>query len=491
MITFFFKTYGCQANVADSESIAKVLKALGCDDVAREEDADLIIINTCAVRDKAEKKLFSYIGRLAPLKKERPYLNIGVIGCVASYKKKEIYQRFDCVNFVHGARDDVKIIHAHLADLVVNLETKKQLFEQGTAKKIHSGGQAGDLKKRVEKYGLARKVPAWSAMKHKLHGIKPFKKELEVNRSFINIMTGCNKYCDYCIVPFTRGREISFSASQILERLVYDVEHGAKEVTLVGQNVNSYKDPETGADFPELLRQVAAVPGDFWVRWISPHPQDMTEELFDVIAQHEDRIPAYVHFPVQSGSNRILEAMKRNYTAEYYLEQIKWLRDRMPDATISTDIIVGFPGETEEDYQKTRELMEAVKFDIIYSFIYSVRRYTGASKKVDNCPPEVKAKRLEDLQARQIEICVERNGRHIGKKMKTLVEKRLTNGKLLARTTGNMRVLLDGGDDLIGQFVDVMVDDAGPANLLASVYCDSTSSSKPAGQRSERGVSNT
>jgi len=472
MITFFFKTYGCQANVADSESVAKILKALGCDDVATEEEADIVVVNTCAVRDKAEKKLFSYIGRLAQLKEHKPYLNIGIIGCVASYKKEEIYKRFDCVNFVHGARDDIKILHAHLADLVVSLETKKQLFEQGSDKKIHSGGQAGDLKKRVERFGLMKKVPTLSALKDKLQDIKPFKKTLEVNRSFINIMTGCNKYCDYCIVPFTRGREISFPASQILERLVYDVEHGAKEVTLVGQNVNSYKDPETGAQFPELLRQVAQVPGDFWVRWISPHPQDMTEELFDVIAQHEDRIPAYVHFPVQSGSDRILELMKRNYTADYYLEQVKWLRDRMPDATISTDVIVGFPGETEDDYLKTRELMEKVKFDFMYSFIYSQRQFTGASKKVDDCPPEVKAKRLESLQRRQIEICVERNKRHIGKEMKTLVEKRLTNGKLLARTEGSIRVLFEGTDDLIGQFVFVTINDAGPANLFATVERD-------------------
>ncbi|MFH0898151.1 MAG: MiaB/RimO family radical SAM methylthiotransferase, partial [bacterium] len=469
MITFFFKTYGCQANVADSESVAKILKALGCDDVTHEEAADLIVINTCAVRDKAERKLFSYIGRLAALRQKKPYLNIGVMGCVASYKRDEIYKRFDCVNFVHGARDDIKLLQAFLSDLVVKLETKKQLFQQDPDQKIFSGGQAGDLRERVQRSRLLEKIPTLLSRPKEMQSIQPFKRNREVNRSFINIMTGCNKYCDYCIVPFTRGREVSFPASQILDRFAYDIAHGAKEVTLVGQNVNSYKDPEKGIGFAELLEQTAQLPGDFWIRWISPHPQDMTQKLFDVIAKYQDRIPDYIHFPVQSGSNRILELMKRNYTIEYYLEQIEWLRSRMPDATISTDIIVGFPGETDFDYQQTRDLVEKVQFDFIYSFIYSQRRYTGASQKTDDCPKELKAQRLEDLQKRQHEISLDRNRRHIGTKMKTLVEKRLANGKLLARTTGSIRVLFDGSDDKIGTFVDLEMYDAAPQHLLAKL----------------------
>ncbi|MFH1832184.1 MAG: MiaB/RimO family radical SAM methylthiotransferase [bacterium] len=496
MITFFFKTYGCLANVADSQSVAKYLKLLGCDDVATEDQADIIIINTCAVRDKAEQKLFSYIGQLIDLKKKRPYLNVGIMGCVASYKKDEIYKRFDLVNFVHGARDDINILQAFLADLVVKLETKKQLFDQqefsgqvlleeleggaaGNPKtvalhtKIWSGGQAGDLRKRFTIDNLASKYALASKGRidfdEKLQDIKPFKKELELNRSFITIMTGCNKYCDYCIVPFTRGREVSFSAQAILDRISYDVTQGAREVTLVGQNVNSYKDPVTGADFSELLRQVAAMPGEFWVRWMSPHPQDMTPELFDVISAHQDRIPAYVHFPVQSGSNRILELMKRNYTREYYLEQIKWLRDRMPDAVISTDIIVGFPGETEEDFVQTYDLLEKVRFDFSYLFIYSPRQYTGASKREDSCSKQVKNDRLELLKKRQLEIALEKNSERIGTIMKTLVEKRLTNGKLLARTQGNIRVLFNGDDSLIGNFVDVKIDTVAPTSFFATI----------------------
>lgn len=467
MITFFFKTYGCQANVADSDGIAKYLITLNCQEVSEVEAADLIIVNTCAVREKAEQKLFSYIGVLSDLKKDRPYVNLGVIGCVASYKKQEIYKRFDQVNFVYSARDEMQTFLAYLTDLIVRLETTKQLFVQGNTSQ-DSVEQDRDIKKIVQTKGLLTSSRMTSTLFKKR--VKPENiatKEPELNRSFINIMTGCNKYCAYCIVPFTRGKEVSYSAQDLLDRVAHDVANGAKEVTLVGQNVNSYRDPVTGTDFSELLRNIVKIPGEFWVRWVSPHPQDMTVELFDVIKQHPDRIPWYVHFPAQSGSNRILEKMRRNYTREQYLEQINWLRERMPSAVISTDIIVGFPGETEQDYLETRELMEQVKFDFMFSFIYSPRKYTRAASMQDDCPKETKQQWLEALQKRQIEMCLERNSAWVGKKMKTLVEKRLSNGKLLARTEGNIRVIFDGPSELVGNFATVMIDRAAPAQLEA------------------------
>lgn len=467
MITYFFKTYGCQANVADSEAVAKYLTSLGGQDVATEEEADMLIVNTCAVRDKAEQKLFSYLGRLSDIKKTKPYVKIGVIGCVASYKKKEIYERFNQVNFVYGAREEMATFQAYLNDVVVNLETLKQLYTGSShdeTKKLDNG-QDLDIKKIVErKELLSLKSPF---LKKRAPEVSQFNEAPELNRSFINIMTGCNKYCAYCIVPFTRGKEVSYSMDELVARVAHDVEAGAKELTLIGQNVNSYIDPVSGKDFSELLRRVVAIPGDFWVRWVSPHPQDMTVGLFDVIAANQDKIPPYVHFPVQSGSNRVLDLMRRNYTAEKYLEQIGWLRDRMPHAVISTDIIVGFPGETEEDYMMTRKLMETVRYDLVFSFIYSPRRYTRAFSMEDTCPPAVKTAWLEDLQKRQIAICLERNLTYIGKTIKTLVEKRLTNGKLLARTEGNIRVLFDGDDALIGNFAYLEIDQAGPVNLLA------------------------
>jgi len=470
MISYFFKTYGCQANVADSEQVARYLKELGGDDVATEQEADLVIVNTCAVRDKAEQKLFSYLGRLADIKRLKPYMQIGVIGCVASYKKQEIYERFDKVNFVYGARDDMKTFQAYITDVVVRLETAKQMFLNQTSPHKVKSHQERDIKKTVKTKGLlSLKRFSSPLLQKRLQEMKPFKKINELNRSYINIMTGCNKYCAYCIVPFTRGREISYSVAEIVQKVEHDVKKGAKEITLIGQNVNSYKDPETGVDFSELLRRVAKIDGEFWVRWVSPHPQDMTVELFDVIKQHRDKIPPYVHFPVQSGSNRVLELMRRNYTVEQYLEQIGWLRDRMPDATISTDLIVGFPGETQEEYEMTRELMETVKYDWIYSFIFSPRKFTRAFRLEDSVDPAIKSKQLIDLQARQVEICLERNSTLVGKLMKSLVEKRLANGKLLARTEGNVRVFLDGSDDMIGKFVNVVIDRASPANVFGSI----------------------
>jgi tRNA-2-methylthio-N6-dimethylallyladenosine synthase len=481
MVTYFFRTYGCQANVADSQGLAQFLDELGCSEAQSEAAADLVIVNTCAVRDKAEQKLFSYLGELGQMKKERPYMKLGVIGCVASYKKNEIYTRFDQVNFVYGAREEIPALKAYLADLIVSLETTKQLYETNPEAVTHSGGQDRDVKKVVQLKNLF-KTPSVSGafgLKKKVEE-KPAiaTKPLELKRSFINIMTGCNKYCAYCIVPFTRGREVSYPMTQILEQVQHDVLNGAKEVTLIGQNVNSYIDPESNEKFPELLRRVAQIEGEFWVRFVSPHPQDMTREMFEVIAANRPKLTAYIHFPVQSGSDKVLEMMKRNYTAAQYLEQIGWLRDLMPDATISTDIIVGFPGESEEDYLATRQLMETVRYDLIYSFIYSPRKYTQAVKMEDSCPPEEKTRRLEELQKRQIEICLEQNLRHVGKTMKALVEKRLTNGKLLARTEGNIRVVFDGDDNLIGSFIDLRIDKAGPVNMEAVFVANEILSSK-------------
>ena len=247
MINFFFRTYGCQANVADSQGIAQLLITMGCSEVASAAQADLIIINTCAVREKAEQKLWSYIGKLAAFKRAKPYLKIGIIGCVASYKKQEIYTRFDAVSFVYGAREELPALQVYLADLVVSLETSKQHFEQGAVHKI-IGGQDRDVKKLVEQRRLVLPTVARLLTKY-----QPITTAAELNRSFVNIMTGCNKYCSYCIVPFTRGREVSFPMTAILERVRRDVDNGAKEITLIGQNVNSYIDSETGARFPELL----------------------------------------------------------------------------------------------------------------------------------------------------------------------------------------------------------------------------------------------
>lgn len=473
MINFFFKTYGCQANVADSEGLASFLKTIECNDVHEEQAADLIVVNTCAVREKAEQKLYSYLGQLCDIKKTKPYMKIGVIGCVASYKRDEIYKRFDSVNFVYGAKEDYKVLEAYLADLVVKLETTKQMFGDTGSVLPATLGQDRDIKQVMQKspslFKSAR-VGSMAIFKNKPlnKGISTPSKEL--TRSYINIMTGCNKFCAYCIVPFTRGREVSYPMQEIVDRVTHDVSNGSKEVTLIGQNVNSYKDPETGHMFPELLRRVAALPGRFWVRWVSPHPQDMTADLFDVIAEHPDRIPPYVHFPLQSGSNQVLALMKRNYTIAQFEEQIGWLRTRMPHAIISTDMIVGFPGETEADFELTMDAINRIQFDWVYSFNYSPRKHTLASRTMGDDVPQIeKSRRLEILQARQIELAAARYKKHLDQVYDVLVEKRLEDGKLLARTGGNIRVLFDGPASLIDSFTAVRITATGPVNLTGEL----------------------
>ena len=486
MVTFFNKIYGCQANFADSQGLAKFLVELGCVPVMAEKDADLIIINTCAIREKAEQKLYSYIGRLAELKKDKPLLKIGVIGCVASYKKKEFYEYFECISFVHGAREEISVLQGYLAELILNIQTEKSLFLQNPDSKIKYLKQDRRLKKFfdkqvTEKSQIDKDLSSISRL-NLTEQIKDIKDEqikeddasgeeqISDVRAMINIMTGCNKYCSYCIVPFTRGREISYPMSDILNAVKKDIDRGAKEVTLIGQNVNSYIDPQTGARFPELLQKVASLEGDFWVRFVSPHPQDMTKDLFQVVASHRPKLTAFLHFPLQSGSDTILKAMNRNYTSAEFLEKIGWIKELMPDAGITTDIIVGFPGETEQDYLATREVMEKVQFDQIYSFIYSKRKFTKAYNMPDDCPQEEKARRLSELQMRQREISLEQNRKNIGKTLKVLVEKELEPGKLLARTEGNARVLITGNNaNLVGNFVDVKIESTTVVNMSGTV----------------------
>jgi tRNA-2-methylthio-N6-dimethylallyladenosine synthase len=466
MINFFIRTYGCQANTADSEEIAKYLKKLGCTFVLSEKEADLVLINTCAIREKAEQKLSSYLGEFANVKNKKPYMRIGIIGCVASYKKQDLYKRFDFINFVYGARENIKVFYTYITNVIIDLETIKQLYKQKGH--ISKTGQDRDIQKIVKQKNLFN-LKSFPLLLKRSNNQPTSEPPPEMKRSFINIMTGCDKYCSYCIVPFTRGKEISYPMKQIINQIKHSVSNGAKEITLIGQNVNSYKDPLSNADFSELLHQAVKIEGEFWIRWISPHPQDMSVKLFDIIAQNRNKIPPYIHFPVQSGSNKILKLMRRNYSIEQYLEQIDCIRDRIPNTVISTDIIIGFPGETHKDYNATRTLIETVKYDFNFSFIYSPRQYTKAWNMVDSCSKEEKSKRLEDFQYRQKEISLFCNKKNIGKSVKVLVEKRLKNNYLLARTEGNIRVLFNGNDKLIGTFVFLTVEKAGPANLEASV----------------------
>lgn len=464
MVAIFFKTYGCQANVADSQGLITYLTDLGCVIAEQEDQADLIVVNTCAIRDKAEHKMFSYLGSLAEHKIAHPHIRIGVIGCVASYRKQEIYDRFAHVNFVFGAREELGAFHAYLVDVVTQLETVKQLLLNVQPYAIPVAPQDRDIKAIVLEKNL---VPITAATRRaeELHERALLERPKEVKRSFINITSGCNNYCSFCIVPFTRGREKSYSISYIINRVAREVADGAKEVTLIGQNVNSYKDPETNQAFADLLEAVAAVPGDFWVRFVSPHPKDMTRDVLEVMARHAEKLCSWIHLPLQSGSDRVLELMKRTYTAERFMEIVGWIRSTLPQAHITTDIIVGFPTETDEDYQATRGIMELVRFDLIYSFVYSPRKYTPAAKMGDPIMLEVKEERLALLQARQREIALENNTKLIGSTQRILVEKFMDEGLIEGRTSGNIRVVARGERGQVGMFVSVHIHDAGVAQL--------------------------
>jgi tRNA-2-methylthio-N6-dimethylallyladenosine synthase len=449
LVSVFFKTYGCQANVADSDALSEYLNGLGCTIAPNEQEADLIIINSCSVREKAEQKMFSYLGSLVQLKKERPYVRIGLIGCVASYRKQQVYERYDHINFVYGAKENMNAFQIYLADVIVSISTAKQLYQENKIIPVELKGQDRNIAEFVKKKSTLPSLAALKTLSAKKDDSLDENEENEIaaavhavhkiEKSYINIMTGCNNYCTFCIVPFTRGVEISYPIEELVARAKRDIARGAKEINLVGQNVNSYKDPATKAGFAELLEAIARLEGDFWIRYVSPHPKDMTNDVLDVMALYSPKICSWVHLPLQAGSDRVLSVMNRTYTRDKFLEQVHEIRKRMPHVTLTTDIIVGFPSETEEEYMQTREMIELVRFDHIFSFIYSPRKYTKAFAMKDSVSIEEKTARLEALQKRQQIISLERNQRLEGKTLLVLIEKPIEGG-YLARTEGNVRI---------------------------------------------------
>ncbi|MBT4595072.1 MiaB/RimO family radical SAM methylthiotransferase [bacterium] len=473
MVNFFFKVYGCQANVADSEGISRYLEELGCSRVAQERDADLILVVSCAIRAKAEQKMFSYVGRLKKFRLTRSYLKIGVIGCVASYRKSEILDRFHNISFAHGARDDMRALQAILADVVVELEKIKLVCVSG--EKPEENKRVRDVakwfkpamsdEKRIVTHGGGTR-----GAKENLSGAKAFQS------SYVNISTGCNNFCSYCIVPFARGREVHYAMDSIIERVKVDVASGVREIHLLGQNVNSYFDPDSGERFATLLERVAQVPGNFWVKFMSPHPRDMTTDILEIMNRYPEKLCAWIHHPLQSGSNRILELMNRPYTVEKYLSQIYEMREKLPNITISTDVIVGFPGETQDDFEKTMAVLEAVRFDNVFSFIFSPRCHTKAYDMKDPLTYAEKHARLEILQAVVKEHSHERNKTLIGKKVRAIVERKGERGFLIATTEGNKHIRLDSSDEaFVNEFVMVKINSAGVVYLDGEIFDEKVS----------------
>ncbi|MBL0143653.1 MAG: tRNA (N6-isopentenyl adenosine(37)-C2)-methylthiotransferase MiaB [Betaproteobacteria bacterium] len=434
----FIRTFGCQMNEYDSDKMADVLAAAeGYEKTDSVEDADLILFNTCSVREKAQEKVFSDLGRLAPLKRAKPGLMIGVGGCVASQEGEEIVRRAPFVDVVFGPQT----LH-RLPELLAN-------------RRATGRAQVDISFPEIEKFD--HMPPA----------------RVEGASAFVSIMEGCSKYCSFCVVPYTRGEEFSRPFDDVLAEVRELASRGVKEVTLLGQNVNAYvgvmADGEA-ADFALLLAHVARVGGIERLRYTTSHPLEFSQRLIDAYG----RIPtlvSQVHLPVQSGSDRVLAAMKRNYTAMEYKSIIRRLRTVRPDISLSTDFIVGFPGETEADFEQTMKLVEDVRFDGAFSFIYSPRPGTPAANLADETPHALKLERLQRLQKRLQEFSGEYSRAMVGTRQRVLVEgpSRKNGNELAARTDNNRVVNFPGNARLAGQFVDVTITSALPHSLRGEI----------------------
>ncbi len=420
------RTYGCQQNVADSEKLKGMLEKMGCALTENEEDADIIIFNTCAVREHAEDRVFGNVGALKALKRKKPSLLIALCGCMMEQEHiaDRIYKSFPYVGLVFGTH----VIHK-FPELIYNaVTTGRRLVERGNDDgKIYEG------------------LP--------IHRDGSFK-------GWLSIMYGCDNFCSYCIVPYVRGRERSRKPDIILEEARSMVNAGFKDITLLGQNVNSYgKGLEENIDFASLLKSVSDIEGDFWVRFMTSHPKDVSKRLIDTIAEN-DKICNHLHLPFQSGSDRILKQMNRRYNTEKYLEIVNYAKSRISDLSLTSDVIVGYPGETYEDFQKTLDLIRKVEFTSLFTFIYSPRVGTPAAKKDDPISYEEKTKWFAELLKVQEEIAAKRCAEMVGKKYRVLVENEAKDGILSSRTQNNIIVEFEGSEELIGTFREVEVTQA-------------------------------
>ena len=431
----FIETYGCQMNVADSEVVASIMQMAGyvlCDKI---EDADAIFVNTCSIRDNAEQKVLSRLAYFHSLRKHRKSLVIGVLGCMAERVREQLIAE-NGVDLVAGP------------DSYLDLPNLVAAAERGE-KAVNVDLSTTETYREV--------IPS----------------RIGLNRisGFISIMRGCNNFCSYCIVPYTRGRERSREPESILGELADLKAKGFKEVTLLGQNVNSYRyerEDGTVVDFPALLALVAQAAGDMRVRFTTSHPKDMSDETLKVIAAYPN-LCRHIHLPVQSGSNRILKLMNRKYTREWYLDRIAAIRRILPDCGITTDIFSGFHSQTESDFEETLSLMREVGFDSSFLFKYSERPGTYAAKHLpDDIPEEVKIARLQRMIDLQNELSLESNRRDIDKEFEVLVEgfSKRSREQLFGRTSQNKVVVFDKGNHHIGQLVRVKVTDASSATLL-------------------------
>ena len=438
----YIETYGCQMNVADSEVVAAVMGMAGYDTTDNLEEADAVFLNTCSIRDNAEQKVIGRLQFLGSLRRKRGRsgrLIIGVIGCMAERVKEDL-------------------IENHGVDLVAGPDSYMDLPG------LIASAEAGEKAINVE-----------LSTTETYRDVIPVRLPGNIVSGFISIMRGCNNFCSYCIVPYTRGRERSREASSILAELADLRAKGYREVTLLGQNVNSYRyeDPSTGntVSFADLLRLVADAAPDMRVRFTTSHPKDMTDDILQAIADCPN-VCHHIHLPVQSGSDSVLKAMNRHYNRQWYLDRIAAIRRIIPDCGISTDLFTGFHGETEADFQQTLSLMREVGFDSAFMFKYSERPGTLASKHMpDNIPEDVKIDRLNRMIALQNELSLESHRKEIGRQVEVLVEgvSKRSREQMVGRTPQNKTVVFPRGSFKVGQTATVRVVDATSATLIAEL----------------------
>jgi tRNA-2-methylthio-N6-dimethylallyladenosine synthase len=422
---FYLETFGCQMNVVDSEQMVALLEQIGYRPTGAPDSADLIVLNTCTIRARAERKVYGHLGRFKPLKERNPALILAVGGCVAQQEGERMLEKVPYLDIVFGTHN----VH-RLAELVTAVEAGRQRLA---------------LVEFLDEEQRRRLFPAR-------------RPSSEITR-FVTVVQGCDNFCSYCIVPHVRGREVSRPSAEVLEEVRALVEQGVKEVTLVGQNVNSYGIREGNEiSFAELLRRVHDIPRLERIRFITSHPKDLSDELIDCFGDL-NKLCRHIHLPVQAGSDRILNAMGRGYDRERYLTKVARLRQVCPEIRITSDLIVGFPGETEQDFEQTLDLLRRVQFTEIYSFIYSPREGTAAALLSDDTPAEVKQARFDRLLTVQEQITRRFHEGDVGRILPVLVEgeSRQGGGQLFGRTTWNRIVNFDGDRSLVGRVVPVRV----------------------------------
>jgi tRNA-2-methylthio-N6-dimethylallyladenosine synthase len=434
---YYLATMGCQMNTYDSDYVGQILQNAGYRPTHEPKEADLIVINTCTVRAKAEHKAYSLLGRMAGLKRKRPRTVLAIMGCMAQQEGPRLLEKFPDLDLVLGTRE-ISGIKAHL-------------------KRIEGEGErmvATDLQRSL--------LPP-------LHRPGYFSGRVS---SFVSIMQGCNNFCSYCVVPYVRGREVSRPPQEIIQEVRGLVEQGVQEVTLLGQNVNSYAYGQRGSAFPRLLRTLDRVEGLKRIRFTTSHPKDLSPDLIRCFAELTHLCP-HIHLPFQAGSNRILQAMKRGYTREAYIELVARLREARPDMAVTADAMVGFPGESEDDFQLTLDLMRKIQFDMLFSFKYSDRKGTRAATMEGKIPESVKTDRLTMLQSLQREITLKKNRALVGALVDVLVEgESKKGGQHTGRTGTNKVVNFNCNSNILGHIIDVRIKEAFAHSLWGEPLID-------------------